>query len=247
VDRDYDAYVLDPADDKWMDSLAVQLLESVELESLEEVAGVLLSFVQYAIAYDWVEQLRLFEYPRYPLETLIEGKGDCEDTAILFASLARELGIEVVLAAVSTSHNGIADHMVVLVPHEYRDASAEVNSECHYTRWIYEDRVYVVAETAVDPESEIASIPIGCDVFGLEEDDFVLCWDVGKPDASPEVRRFEATAGLSVPCEKFRGRNTHSEGLQGAVSYYVPGIPPNFMMSLGESWYVLRCSARSVC
>ncbi|PKM76636.1 MAG: hypothetical protein CVU90_11835 [Firmicutes bacterium HGW-Firmicutes-15] len=32
------------------------------------------------------------EYPRYPLETLFDREGDCEDTAILVATLIRELG-----------------------------------------------------------------------------------------------------------------------------------------------------------
>ena len=32
------------------------------------------------------------EYPRYPVETLLEQKGDCEDTAILVAVLLRQLG-----------------------------------------------------------------------------------------------------------------------------------------------------------
>lgn len=37
------------------------------------------------------------EYPRYPLETLIDNGGDCEDTAILTAALLNELGQGVVL------------------------------------------------------------------------------------------------------------------------------------------------------
>lgn len=37
------------------------------------------------------------EYPRYPLETLVDGGGDCEDTAILTAALLDELGYGVVL------------------------------------------------------------------------------------------------------------------------------------------------------
>lgn len=32
------------------------------------------------------------EYPHYPLETLLERKGDCEDTAMLTAVLLRHLG-----------------------------------------------------------------------------------------------------------------------------------------------------------
>ncbi|HEX3012335.1 MAG TPA: transglutaminase-like domain-containing protein, partial [Syntrophomonadaceae bacterium] len=32
------------------------------------------------------------EYPRYPVETLLQKEGDCEDTAILTAVLLNELG-----------------------------------------------------------------------------------------------------------------------------------------------------------
>jgi predicted transglutaminase-like cysteine proteinase len=39
----------------------------------------------------------MLEYWRYPVETLVEKKGDCEDTAILFASILDALGYEVVL------------------------------------------------------------------------------------------------------------------------------------------------------
>lgn len=35
------------------------------------------------------------EYPRYPIETLYERRGDCEDTSILMAALLKELGYEV--------------------------------------------------------------------------------------------------------------------------------------------------------
>jgi hypothetical protein len=37
------------------------------------------------------------EYPRYPVETLVDYGGDCEDTAILAAALVNELGYGVVL------------------------------------------------------------------------------------------------------------------------------------------------------
>lgn len=37
------------------------------------------------------------EYPRYPLETLADGGGDCEDTVILAAALIHEMGYGVVL------------------------------------------------------------------------------------------------------------------------------------------------------
>jgi len=37
------------------------------------------------------------EYPRYPIETLADGGGDCEDTVILAAALLHEMGYGVVL------------------------------------------------------------------------------------------------------------------------------------------------------
>jgi len=37
------------------------------------------------------------EYPRYPVETLVDGGGDCEDSAILTAALLDEMGYGVVL------------------------------------------------------------------------------------------------------------------------------------------------------
>jgi hypothetical protein len=39
----------------------------------------------------------LTEYPKYPIETLADGNGDCEDTAILTAALLKEMGYDVVI------------------------------------------------------------------------------------------------------------------------------------------------------
>jgi len=41
------------------------------------------------------------EYPRYPIETLVDGGGDCEDSSILAAALLSEMGYETVLIGVS--------------------------------------------------------------------------------------------------------------------------------------------------
>jgi hypothetical protein len=38
------------------------------------------------------------DYPRYPIETLVDNGGDCEDTAILMAALLNTMGYEVVLS-----------------------------------------------------------------------------------------------------------------------------------------------------
>lgn len=54
------------------------------------------NFVQNVIEYQYdSDSTGEEEYPRYPIETLFERRGDCEDTSILMAALLRELGYEV--------------------------------------------------------------------------------------------------------------------------------------------------------
>lgn len=60
--------------------------------SYREVS-VVLSFVQSAITYEAEE----IEYPKYPIETLVDGSGDCEDYSILAASILKCMDYEVAL------------------------------------------------------------------------------------------------------------------------------------------------------
>lgn len=60
--------------------------------TLKEVAFVL-SFVQGAVDYKEEEG----EYPKYPIETLADGCGDCEDMSILGAAILKCMGYEVAL------------------------------------------------------------------------------------------------------------------------------------------------------
>ena len=57
--------------------------------SYDEVS-LALSFVQQIVTYTSESA----EYPRYPLETLVEQKGDCEDFAILAAALLHAMGYQ---------------------------------------------------------------------------------------------------------------------------------------------------------
>jgi hypothetical protein len=71
----------------------------------EMILQALLSFVQDKSIPNSVQYMSDpvgIEYPKYPLETLGDGGGDCEDLAILFASLAEILGYETVLVLTQT-------------------------------------------------------------------------------------------------------------------------------------------------
>jgi len=52
------------------------------------------AFVQICIKYDQAEASSGNEYWRYPMETLCDGKGDCEDTSILLAALIDAKGLK---------------------------------------------------------------------------------------------------------------------------------------------------------
>ena len=60
------------------------------------VAREMAQFVQNCIEYEYdSDSAGQDEYPRYPIETLYERRGDCEDTSILMAALLKEWGYEV--------------------------------------------------------------------------------------------------------------------------------------------------------
>jgi len=97
--EDYSIYVTDPVDDEMISSLA----RSFESKASEEgfsrtgTASFVTAFVQ-SMPYTPDNVTTDFdEYPRYPVETLADRGGDCEDTAILLSSVLDSMGYDVVL------------------------------------------------------------------------------------------------------------------------------------------------------
>ena len=96
---DYSVYATDRVDDRYITDLAEQFrqwMNHMNLSDLERVNFVA-AFAQSlaGVASDAVASADAT--PRYPLETLIDKKGDCEDTAILAATILQELDYEVAL------------------------------------------------------------------------------------------------------------------------------------------------------
>ena len=57
-------------------------------------AGMILAFTQY-IQYQYDQQsVGRDEYWKYPVETLVDHEGDCEDTSILFCAIAKQMGFD---------------------------------------------------------------------------------------------------------------------------------------------------------
>jgi len=104
----YSYYVTHESDDEYLSALANVFRNTAKKEKLTEwdAVNLAVSFVQslkyipddIGTGYD--------EYPKFPLETLYDEGGDCEDSSILLASLLRELGYGTVLVIVD-NHMGV--------------------------------------------------------------------------------------------------------------------------------------------
>ena len=92
-------YYINDANNKAIISEIVSVIRDVADDlsySDAAVAREVAKFVQDVIEYQYdSDTTGEDEYPRYPIETLYEGQGDCEDTSILMAALLKELGYEV--------------------------------------------------------------------------------------------------------------------------------------------------------
>ena len=136
-----------------------QLASDLALSEYHATAENALAFVQSAIAYQ--ADTTPFEYPRYPAETLVDGDGDCEDTAILYASLIRTLGRGALLVSVDTDGDGNADHMVVFVPVDLEYCNSFPCGSRSF--WQVDGELYAFAETAMSG----GTLPLGVDPWDL--------------------------------------------------------------------------------
>lgn len=62
-----------------------------------QMAEYLTTFVQQTIKYQSDPYNDGWDYPKYPIETLMEKAGDCEDSAVLLVSLLKTFGFDAVL------------------------------------------------------------------------------------------------------------------------------------------------------
>lgn len=106
--KNYSYYVTDPSDDEYLAGLAGKFKEAAEKENYSDLDMVknIIFFVQNLQYVNDKVETGYDEYPKFPLETLADQGGDCEDSAILLASLLRELGYGTVLIQ-------FKDHMAV--------------------------------------------------------------------------------------------------------------------------------------
>lgn len=130
---DYTPYIFNPYDDSYIDILIETLLYGFDDIKDEDKINYVASFVQNLEYKPDSITNSSYEYPRYPLETIFyeNGGGDCEDKAILAASILKNMGYDVALLR-------FPSHMAVGV-------NLSNNSNAWYTPYI--DNYYFLETT----------------------------------------------------------------------------------------------------
>jgi len=128
----YKMYVISEKDKPYLDAMITKLKESGKEKGYTESEVIMnvIAFIQGLPYFKDNVSTVYDEYPRYPIETLVDNGGDCEDTAILTAAFLREMGYGVVLI-------NPPGHMAVGVK----------CSSCKGTYWTYNDEKYYYLET----------------------------------------------------------------------------------------------------
>lgn len=144
-------------DDKWMEKLFEEINRNVN--GYYEVADNTIHFVQDIVTYTGETP----DYWQTPYETLNTKMGDCEDGAILLASLLRAGGYQVALG----THPGHAFVWVKVSPKWVDKVESGVLNKCPLLD-IWEiaksqEESYAMAETAIDPNlSTLGYWGLGC-------------------------------------------------------------------------------------
>lgn len=77
------------------------------------------SYTEGVVPADVIHRTDGIEYPKYPIETLVDGRGDCEDTSILTAAILNLMDYDVVLLSYS-DHAALGVQMPNFNPY-YKD------------------------------------------------------------------------------------------------------------------------------
>lgn len=99
--EDFDQYYIDDFYSKQAVEVIVDNLKDLQRQagySDAQIVAEAINFVQSNITYQYdIDGTGQTEFPKYPLETLFDKTGDCEDSAMLLASIIEEMGYGVAL------------------------------------------------------------------------------------------------------------------------------------------------------
>jgi hypothetical protein len=132
--RDYSAYITHPVDDRCINKLVVEInriAEKYRFDDRDKVQFVS-AFVQSLPYTVDSETTRYENYPRYPIETLVDIGGDCEDTSILLGSMLDKMGYDIVLVHFPRTKNKIQHYGIGVALAGAYGTHWKINGEKYY-------------------------------------------------------------------------------------------------------------------
>lgn len=155
----YSLYASHPEDDEYISYIAEAIRQMAQKQGLtaDQYIQSIIKFVRSVTYVTDVQSEGYDEYPRYPIETLVEHEGDCEDSAILLASIMQASGLSPVLLITNPS---------VTPGHAAVGVAGKRSPELMYYR--YEGKNYTYVE-ATDSPLRIGEIP-----NRYKPDDFIV-------------------------------------------------------------------------
>ena len=109
--EDYAAYIFDKYDEYYFDIVANKFSDLFEsITNNADKINAIASFIQNMRYVEDDPNNASYEYPQYPIELLKEEQGDCEDTAILTATILDKMGYNVSLLRLP-NHMAVGVHL----------------------------------------------------------------------------------------------------------------------------------------
>ena len=175
-------------EDPYIKKIAEKIKTTAESNGYHEMSFIL-SFVQ-GLPYVADSYTNFDEYPKYPIETIIDRNGDCEDTAYLFAALVRATGIGAALIQFS-------DHMGVGVQ--------TVHSQSGYYYPVGENWYYYSESTGIG--FEIGNLP---DEYKYHQAKVMIVGQEGSQLVYPQYVK-KCIYASQFPGYYFDGKNFYSD------------------------------------
>ncbi len=139
------------ADDQFIQACADHLAEYTEGMTNMKKAITILTFIQDVIGYELdSNQYDKAEFWATPMETLYSGMGDCEDTALMFVSIAKLMDVDCGFVTFNHDVDNTPDsgHMSIAVALTENERISGGNT------FVYKGTTYAYGETAFDPTGE---------------------------------------------------------------------------------------------
>jgi hypothetical protein len=150
---EFSMYVSAPLDKTFLQSIKAEILPKITGKSQEEQVNFLLHFVQYAFQYKNDQEQYGYEKWNFAEETLISKFSDCDDRAVFFAQLVKNLlGMKVVLLYYPGQHLATAVRF-----DDQQLNGSHVNVE--NSRFLVCDPTYIGATIGMEM-SQLQNIPV---------------------------------------------------------------------------------------